>query len=73
MIIKSNVTYKEYNPDDVVWYKNMTQVASYLEHGAEIVDVDAQRGKLIVAFWREEHKRLKPLWDEHKLGAKDGE
>ncbi len=72
MLIKSNITYKEYDPDKVVWYKNMAQVAAYVEYGAEIVDVDAQNGRLAIAFWREEHRQLKPLWDEHKLGDNNG-
>lgn len=70
MTIKSTITNIEYDPKDVVWYGNLTQAATYIENGAQIVDADAQSGRLAIAFWFEDHKKFKPLWDTYKLKNK---
>jgi len=71
MIIKSDVTHIEYQPEDVIWMKNILQAAAYYYNGAQLVDVDVQNGRWIFAIWRKDHERFKVAWNEHRLPVKD--
>lgn len=67
MKIKSDVTHIEYEPEEVLFFQNLLQSAKYIENGAQIVDIDAQDGRLAIAFWRRDHDRLKVAWNNHEL------
>ena len=71
---KSQVTNKEYNPENCVYIANMLQAQRYLLHlGAEyLYDVlwtsEKKKDSLVFVFPKcEETREAKRLWDAHEL------
>ena len=71
MYIKSDITHIEYQPEDVIWLKNILQAAAYYYNGAELVDIDVQNGRWIFCIWRKDHERFKDAWNKHELPLRD--
>lgn len=66
----SELTGKEYEAEDVVWYGNMTQAAQYALWGASPVDytVIPETKRWAFAFTKDDHKRFIGRWNEQKPG-----
>lgn len=60
---KSIVTGLVFDPDDMVYFRNCSQSARYIEWGAKLYDVftDSQH-KLVFVFSRDDHNRLRSRW-----------
>lgn len=61
MTIKSAITGKSYQDNEVVNFYNYNDVVTYLKHGALPVDLfpSSQGDKIIFTFLKEDHERLK--------------
>lgn len=67
MIQVSDVTGKTYDDEDMIFYRNISQIIFWLEHDCIPVDIFAGGDhKLVVAFTKEDHKRMMPLWMANK-------
>lgn len=65
---KSVVTGIKFDPAEVVYFTCIPQIALYIKHNAQIVDVNVNsNNKLAIAFWVNDHLRLEKLWKEEKL------
>lgn len=64
---QSFITGLEFDPDDMVYFRNCNQSARYIEWGATLYDLftDSQH-KLVFVFSRDDHNKLKSRW-----GTKD--
>ena len=73
MIVKSKITGKSYDTNKVVRIINPQQVAAYLIHSAEPLDIYASRHYesnvpiVIYLFDREQTKSLYDAWCKHEL------
>ena len=67
MNVRSDVTGRDYDDRDVVFYRNIVQSIFYMEHGEMPIDffVDG-RHKLVFVFTRESHNRLIQKWIDNK-------
>lgn len=63
MKIYSETTQREYNDEDMVFFRNIQQSIFYISHGAVIYDlfIDSQ-GKIVFCFSKKDHNTLKVLW-----------
>lgn len=63
MLTYSDVTGKEFESNDAVYFRSLDQCGYYLGHGGILLDIfsDSQ-DKLICVFSRDDHERLFPLW-----------
>lgn len=67
MIEKSEITGKIYNAEDCVYFRNIAQSVFYMEHGVQPIDVFVGGDhKLVMAFKKDDHKKILPLWMENK-------
>lgn len=64
---QSYITGMLYEPDDMVYFRNCSQSARYIEWGATLYDLftDSQH-RLVFVFSRDDHNKLKSRW-----GTKD--
>lgn len=63
----SDVTGKEFESNDAVYFRNIVQCGFYLAHGATLLDVFADSaGKVVMVFPREQHETLIKKWIENK-------
>ena len=64
----SELTGKEYEMEDVIWYGNALQAAQYYLWNCPPVDmsVSPDTKRWSFAFYREDHKRLINRWNEQK-------
>lgn len=64
----SELTGKEYEIEDVVWYGNLIQAAQYYLWGCKPVDmtVDMASRRWAFAFYKTDHKRFIERWNNQK-------
>lgn len=63
----SNVTQRWYEPDDAVFYRNITQAAWMLSHpDCTLLDIFESDGKLVMVFPKEQHRRWIGDWMSRK-------
>ena len=73
MVQVSEITGKTYNDEDYYFYRNVKQQIFMLEHNCVPVDVFAGGDhKLVMAFSKEDHKRVLPLWMANKPKDESG-
>lgn len=67
MIEKSEVTGILYDSMDCVFFRNLYQIAFYVDHNAKIIDVFTDsKGMLVFCFLKSDHEKLIKLWMENK-------
>ena len=67
---KSLVTGLVFDPDDMVYFRNIEQSVMYMFWGATLYDLFRDNEeKLVFCFSREDHKRLSPLWRNKKYNG----
>lgn len=67
MRVKSAVTDRFYDPMDMVYLVNPTQIARYLKYGATLYDLTEDKGTLVAVFSRRETGGLYKRWQKHGL------
>ncbi len=71
--IKSGFTHKEYSPEKVCRIVNMAQLAAYLEHGVELLDLYSSRDRktgrpmLVGVVDKKQSYEAYRKWCEHEL------
>lgn len=59
----SETTQREYDDNEMVFFRNIRQSIAYIEMGAVVYDVFVDSsGKLVFCFSKEDHNRLKSVW-----------
>lgn len=60
---QSLITGLEFDPDDMVYFRNCSQSARYIEWGAILYDlfIDSQH-RMVFVFSRDDHNKLKARW-----------
>lgn len=72
--VRSQTTGKEYIPGKAVRILNQLQAASYMAHGAELLDIytsrnfETGRPMMVYIFNREATLELYDKWCKHELG-----
>lgn len=67
MYVTSDVTGRTYQAEDAVFFRNLIQSSFYISHNATVLDVFVDsKGKMVVAFPREEHDVLIKKWANNK-------
>lgn len=61
----------KYDPAEIVYITLIPQVVIYMQHNAQIVDVNIDHNKLAVGFWRKDHNRLRSIWNQGELNGKE--
>lgn len=67
MKIRSVVTDRYYEQEEMVYITNTAQIAKYLKHGAVLYDLIEVDGKLTGAFSKKETKDLYAKWQRREL------
>ena len=71
----SETTQREYDDNEMVFFRNIRQSIAYIEMGATVYDVFVDgRGKLVFCFLKTEHNRLKSVWgtkENNNMNVKD--
>ena len=67
MRIRSIVTDRYYEQEEMVFITNTAQIAKYLKHGAVLYDLIEVDGKLTAAFSKKETKDLYTKWQRREL------
>ena len=67
MRVRSTVTDRTYQSDDMVYLANPTQIAKYMKHGAVLYDLIESDGRLIGVFSRRETRRLYERWQNREI------
>lgn len=64
----SELTGKEYETEEIIWYGNALQAGQYYLWGCKPVDltVSPETGRWAFAFTIEDHKRLIKRWNEQR-------
>lgn len=62
MKVRSIVTGRVYDNEEVVWISNIAQAAFYYSNDAIIYDINVQKDRLAIAFMRVETKPLYKRW-----------
>lgn len=64
---RSDVTNIDFEIEDCVFFRNITQSIFYIEHGCKIIDlfVDSNH-KLVFVFLKSDHKKVIDLWMKNK-------
>lgn len=64
----SELTGKEYEMEDVIWYGNALQAAQYYLWGCTPIDmtVSPDTRRWAFAFTKEDHRKYIGLWNEQK-------
>ena len=65
--IKSIVTDRYYEQEEMVFITNPTQIAKYLKSGAVMYDLLESNGSLVAAFSKKETKELYAKWQRREL------
>ena len=74
MKVISDVTGICYESEDVVFFRNLYQIAFYVANSATIVDVFTDgKGKLVFVFYRDQHENLIKLWLANKNDSKENQ
>lgn len=75
MKIYSETTQREYDDNEMVFFRNIRQSIAYIEMGATVYDVFVDgRGKLVFCFLKADHNRLKSVWgtkENNNMNVKD--
>ena len=67
MRIRSVVTDRYYEQEEMVFITNTAQIAKYLKHGAVLYDLIEVDGKLTAALSKKETKDLYTKWQRREL------
>lgn len=69
--VYSEICQRWYEPDECVYFENLAQSAAYIFRGhAELQDIlesNSNPNKMVFAFLRKDHERLKNKWREFLL------
>lgn len=67
MIVISELTGKEYQDEDAVFFRNLYQSTFYVKHNCMPIDMFCDgRDKLVMVFRRDDHNRMIKKWMENK-------
>lgn len=67
MYVISELTGKEYQDEDAVFFRNLYQCAFYIKHNCMPIDMFCDgRDKLVMVFNRADHNRMIGKWMENK-------
>lgn len=64
MRVRSIVTGRVYDNEEVIWISNIAQVAFYYTNNAIIYDVNVQKNRLAMAFMKDETRELYQEWNK---------
>ena len=67
MKIRSIVTNRIYEQEDMVYITNVRQIAKYLKHRATLYDLIEEGDRVVAAFSRKETQKLYEKWQAHEL------